>query len=56
MWLLGYFWHAEFISELKAELIPTVFEKNAENNIKISNYHYFFIFCDFSLKVSSRIA
>ena len=28
------FWHAEFISALKIELNPTVFEKNAKNKIK----------------------
>ena len=28
------FWHAEFISALKTELNPTVFEKNAKNKIK----------------------
>ena len=27
------FWHAEFISALKTELNPTVFEKNAKNEI-----------------------
>ena len=28
------FWHAEFISALKTELNPTVFEKNTKNEIK----------------------
>ena len=28
------FWHAEFISALKTDLNPTVFEKNAKNKIK----------------------
>ena len=28
------FWHAEFISALKTELNPMVFEKNAKNKIK----------------------
>ena len=28
------FWHVEFISALKTELNPTVFEKNAKNKIK----------------------
>ena len=28
------FWHAEFISALKTELNPTVFEKNAKNKMK----------------------
>ena len=27
------FWHVEFISALKTELNPTVFEKNAKNKI-----------------------
>ena len=35
------FWHAEFISALKTELNPTVFEKNAKNKIK---YQIFIIF------------
>ena len=28
------FWHAEFISALKTDLNPTVFEKNAKNKLK----------------------
>ena len=28
------FWHAEFISALKTEVNPTVFEKNAKNKVK----------------------
>ena len=28
------FWHVEFISALKTELNPTVFEKNTKNKIK----------------------
>ena len=28
------FWHVEFISKLKTELNPMVFEKNAKNKIK----------------------
>ena len=28
------FWHVEFISALKTEVNPTVFEKNAKNKIK----------------------
>ena len=28
------FWHAEFISALKTDLNPMVFEKNAKNKIK----------------------
>ena len=35
------FWHAEFISALKTELNPMVFEKNAKNKIK---YLIIFIF------------
>ena len=34
MWLLGYFGMQKFISALKTELNPTVFEKNAKNKIK----------------------
>ena len=29
------FWHGKFISALKTELNPTVFEKNAKNKIKL---------------------
>ena len=39
--VISVFWHAEFISALKTELNPTVFEKNAENKIK---YLIFIIF------------
>ena len=42
------FWHVEFISALKTELNPTVFEKNAKNKNKISNYRYFLFFVIFS--------
>ena len=40
------FWHVEFISALKTELNPTVFEKNAKNKIKylIIVIFYFFFF------------
>ena len=41
------FWHVEFMFALKTELNPTVFEKNAKNEKKIYNYHYFLFFCDF---------
>ena len=39
------FWHAEFISALKTDLNPTVFEKNAKNKIKylITIIFYFFV-------------
>ena len=39
------FWHAEFISALKIDLNPTVFEKNAKNKIKylITIIFYFFV-------------
>ena len=39
------FWHAEFISALKTELNPTVFEKNEKNKIKylITIIFYFFV-------------
>ena len=39
------FWHVEFISALKTELNPTVFEKNAKNKIKyliIVIFYFFF--------------
>ena len=32
--VISVFWHAEFISELKTELNPTLLEKNAKNKIK----------------------
>ena len=41
--LIRVFWHAEFISALKTETNPTVFEKNARNKIK----YLFFIIFDF---------
>ena len=41
-------WHAEFISALKTELNPTVFEKNAKNEIKYL-IPLFFIFVIFSI-------
>ena len=41
------FWHAEFISALKTELNPTVFEKNAKNKIKYLITIIFFFFCGF---------
>ena len=39
------FWHVEFISVLKTELNPTVFEKNPKNKIKylITIIFYFFV-------------
>ena len=49
------FWHAEFISALKTELNPTVFEKNAKNKIEYLIIIIFY-FLLFSLKVTSRIA
>ena len=36
------FWHVEFISALKTELNPTVFEKNAKNEIKYLNIIIFY--------------
>ena len=42
------FWHAEFISALKTELNPTVFEKNAKNKIKYLNIIIFYFFVIFS--------
>ena len=35
------FWYAEFISALKTELNPTVFEKNAKKKKYNIYYHYF---------------
>ena len=39
------FWHAEFISALKTDLNPTVFEKKANKKIKnlLSLFFYFFV-------------
>ena len=37
------FWHADFISALKTELNPTVFEKNAKNKMEYL-LSLFFIF------------
>ena len=45
--LIRVFLHAEFISALKTEPKPTVFEKYAENRKKI--YHYFLFFVIFSI-------
>ena len=44
--VISVFWHAEFISALKPELNPTVFEKNAKNKIKYL-LSLFLILCDF---------
>ena len=46
--LIRVFLHAEFISALKTEPKPTVFEKYAENRKK-KNYHYFLFFVIFSI-------
>ena len=46
--LIRVFLHAEFISALKTEPKPTVFEKNAENRKKIF-VHYFLFFVIFSI-------
>ena len=43
------FLHAEFISPLKTEPKPTVFEKYAKNGIKNICYHYFLFFVIFSI-------
>ena len=40
------FWHVEFISALKTEVNPTVFEKNAKNKIEYLIIVIFY-FCDF---------
>ena len=42
------FWHVEFISALKTELNPTVFEKNAKNKIKYLIIVIFYFFVIFS--------
>ena len=41
--------HAKFISALKTEPKPTVFEKSAENRKKNICYHYFLFFVIFSI-------
>ena len=46
--LIRVFLHAEFISALKTEPKPTVFEKYAENRKKIC-YHYFLFFVIFAI-------
>ena len=46
--LVRVFLHAEFISALKTEPKPTIFEKYAENRKKIC-YHYFLFFVIFSI-------
>ena len=46
--LIRVFLHAEFISALKTELKPTVFEKYAKNRKKSICYHYFLFFVIFS--------
>ena len=45
--LIKVFLHAEFISALKTESMPTVFEKYAKNRKKIF-YHYLLFFVIFS--------
>ena len=47
--LIRVFFHAEFISALKTEPKPTVFEKYAENRKKNICYHYFLFFVIFSI-------
>ena len=47
--LIMVFLHAEFISALKMEPKPTVFEKCAENRKKNICYHYFLFFVIFSI-------
>ena len=42
------FWYVEFISALKTELNPTVFEKNAKNEIKYLIIIIFLFFVIFS--------
>ena len=52
--LIRVFLHAEFISALKTEPKPTVFEKYAENRKKIFIIIFYFLW--FSLLVSSKIS
>ena len=47
--LIRVFLHAKFISALKTEPKPTVFEKYAENRKKDICYHYFLFFVIFSI-------
>ena len=47
--LIRVFLHTEFISALKTEPKPTVFEKYAENRKKNICYHYFLFFVIFSI-------
>ena len=47
--LIRVFLHAEFISALKTEPKPTVFEKYAENRKTNICYHYFLFFVIFSI-------
>ena len=47
--LIRVFLHAEFISALKTEPKPTVFEKYGENRKKKISYHYFLFFVIFSI-------
>ena len=47
--LIKVFLHAEFISALKTEPKPTVFEKYAENRKKNICYHYFLFFVIFCI-------
>ena len=47
--LVRVFLHAEFISALKMEAQPTVFEKYAENRKENICYHYFLFFVIFSI-------
>ena len=47
--LIRVFLHAEFISALKTEPKPTVFEKYEENRKKNICYHYFLFFVIFSI-------
>ena len=42
---MGVFWHAKFISALKTELNPKVFEKYATNKIEYLIIIFFFFFC-----------
>ena len=52
--LIRVFLHAEFISALKTESKPTVFEKYAENR-KNNIYHYFQFFVIFSINFKQNL-
>ena len=54
--LIWVFLHAEFISAMKTEPKPMVFEKHAKNGKKIFYHHYFLFFVIFSKKSQAKMA